>query len=141
MRFYLHAERQEGALDDCTLDMLHQLLEMRALILLIDGVDEAADLKEIVEDYVCTELVPQGHPIVVTSRPEGVRLRLYQRDFVILNLEALTKDQQQSAIRMQLRESAFYSHLRYTPPEPLALSSWPAMAERCPLAVRVVCSR
>ena len=39
-------------------------------VLLIDGVDEAADLAHIVEDYVTTELVPRGHPVVVTSRPE-----------------------------------------------------------------------
>ena len=91
--------------------MLEQLLAMRALILLIDGVDEAADLREIVEDYVARELVPAGHPLLVTSRPEGVRLRLYARDFVIVNLEALTKEQQQAAIDMQLQGSEFFEHL------------------------------
>ena len=43
------------------------------LIVLIDGVDEAADLKEVVEEYVTQTLVAEGHPLVVTSRPEGVR--------------------------------------------------------------------
>ena len=111
VRFYLHAEHEADAFDSPTLDALLQLYEMRALVLLLDGVDEAADLKEIVEDCVCGELVPQGHPIVVTSRPEGVRLRLYRRDFVILNLEALTEEQQRAAIKMQLKESAFFNHL------------------------------
>ena len=140
VRFYMRAEHAEGVFGDVggageggdggggegrggggaggqdrasdeTLALLEQLLEMRALILLLDGVDEAADLKEVIEDYVCTELVPAGHPIVVTSRPEGVRLRLYKRNFVIMNLEPLSKEQQQAAIRMQLEESAFFNHL------------------------------
>ena len=111
VRFYMHAECAEDAIDAATLDMLEQLLEMRALILLIDGVDEAADLAHIVEDYVTSDLVPMGHPVVVTSRPEGVRLRLYASDFVIINLEALTKEQQQAAIDMQLQGSPFFNLL------------------------------
>eukprot|EP00966_Prymnesium_polylepis_P150909 3486004-Prymnesium_polylepis.1 len=71
----MRAEHAEGAIDDAGLAMLEQLLSMRGLILLIDGVDEAADLREIVEDYVIRELVPAGQPVLVTSRPEGVRLR------------------------------------------------------------------
>lgn len=82
VRFYLNAEHAEGALDEAALRMLEQLYAMRSLIVLIDGVDEAADLATIVEDFVTSELVPQGHPVLVTSRPEGVRLRLYARDFV-----------------------------------------------------------
>ena len=118
VRFYMRAEHAEGVFGDVggageggdggggdgrggggaggqdrasdeTLALLEQLLEMRALILLLDGVDEAADLKEVIEDYVCTELVPAGHPIVVTSRPEGVRLRLYKRNFVIMNTSSI----------------------------------------------------
>jgi hypothetical protein len=77
------AEGQDRASDE-TLALLEQLLEMRALTSFRDGVDDAADLKEVIEDYVCTELVPAGHPIVVTSRPEGVRLRLYKRNIVIM---------------------------------------------------------
>ena len=62
--------------------------------------DEAADLKEHVEHYVTQELVPAGHSLVVTSRPEGVRLRLFER-FVIVNLDPLSEEQQNSAINMQ----------------------------------------
>ena len=111
LQLYLEAEAREGALDAPTLRMLLQLFEMRALILLVDGVDEAADLKEAVEDYVTQELVPAGHPVVVTSRPEGVRLRLYARDFVIMNLQPLTQEQQGAAIQMQLQGSEFFERL------------------------------
>ena len=41
--------------------MLEQLYRMRQLTLFIDGVDEAADLKEIVEDHE-REPAPAGHP-------------------------------------------------------------------------------
>ena len=37
------------------------------------------------------------------ERVGPVRLRLYAADFVIINLEALTKEQQQLAIDMQLQ--------------------------------------
>ena len=108
LQLYLAAEAREGALDAATHTMLLQLFEIRALILLVDGVDEAADLKEIIEDYVTRELVREGHPLVVTSRPEGVRLRLYARDFVVMNLQPLTQQQQGAAIQMQLRGSEFF---------------------------------
>ena len=59
------AEQAEGLHSESTVKMLLQLFEMRMLILLVDGVDEAADLKEIVEDYLTEDLVPSGHPVVV----------------------------------------------------------------------------
>jgi hypothetical protein len=108
---YLASEKAEGVHDEATTAMLEQLYRMRQLTLLIDGVDEAADLKEIVEDHVTRELAPAGHPVVVTSRPEGVRLRLFS-SFVILNLRALSEEQQGRAINMQLSDSTFYAHLR-----------------------------
>ena len=111
LQLYLAAEAREGTLTPETHTMLLQLFEMRALILLIDGVDEAADLKEVIEDYVTSELVREGHPLVVTSRPEGVRLRLYARDFVVMNLLPLTQAQQGDAIQMQLRGSEFFERL------------------------------
>ena len=106
VRLYMRHEHPPGA----TLSMLEQLFEQRALILLIDGVDEAASLKEVIEDYVTQQLVPAGHSVVVTSRPEGVRLRLYKR-FVIMNLTPLSEEQQNNAIQMQLQGSEFYERL------------------------------
>ena len=85
VRIYMRAEfeerEQENSFvkDQQTLDMLLQLFESRSLILLIDGIDEAASLKTTVEDYITQTLVPSGHQVIVTSRPEGVRLRLYKR--------------------------------------------------------------
>ena len=83
----------------CT--MLMQAYDMRALVVLLDGVDEAAGLRDQIEEFgspsdlpACTcstqrpwlptgdqieefvhkEVVPSGNRVLVTSRPEGVRL-------------------------------------------------------------------
>ena len=42
-------------------DMLQQAFEMRALMILVDGVDEAASLRQAVEEFVQYELVPSGN--------------------------------------------------------------------------------
>ena len=90
--------------------MLLQLFESRSLILLIDGIDEAASLKTTVEDYITKTLVPAGHQVIVTSRPVGVRMRSY-KNFVVINLTKLSQEQQNNAISTQLKESQFYYHL------------------------------
>ena len=53
-------------------------------------IDEAAGLKESIEEYVLRVLVPMGVRLVVTSRPEGVRLELYEKGWVVMNLMPLT---------------------------------------------------
>ena len=65
--------------------MLSQAFEMRALVVLIDGVDEAAGLRDEIEEFIHQELVPSGNRVLVTSRPEGVTLPLYRARFVIVS--------------------------------------------------------
>ena len=84
---------------------------MRSLIVMLDGIDEAASMKLAVEDYVTKTLVPMGVPLLVTSRPEGIRKRLYSRDFVIMNLKPLGQDQQHKIIEKQLQQNDFFKHL------------------------------
>ena len=52
--------------------MLLQAHEMCALVVLVDGVDEAAGMKEAIEEFVHKEASVSGSRLVVTSRPEGV---------------------------------------------------------------------
>ena len=66
--------------------MLLQAYEMRAVIILLDGVDEAAGLRDIVEAFVHYELVPSGNRLVVTSRPEGVDLDDFNPDETLIAL-------------------------------------------------------
>ena len=84
------------------LTMLDQALEMRAVILLLDGLDEAAGWSEWMSLYVREVLVKSGLRVVATSRPEGVPLEPFERQFVILNLEALSAEQQWVAVQTQL---------------------------------------
>ncbi|MGB1959477.1 MAG: AMP-binding enzyme, partial [Luminiphilus sp.] len=48
-----------------------------------DGVDEAAGLRDQIEDFVHKEIVPSGNRVLVTSRPEGVQLSSYSKTFVV----------------------------------------------------------
>ena len=51
-------------------DAIHVAYGLRALIVLLDGVDEAAGKREAVENLVLKSLVPMGQRVVVSSRPE-----------------------------------------------------------------------
>ena len=90
--------------------LLLQAYEMKALVLAIDGVDEAAGLKSRVEDLVLLSLAPSGVRLCVSSRPEGVRLERYAA-FVVLNLSPLSETQQRQAIAFQLKDSKEFDHL------------------------------
>ena len=96
LRFYIKKQYQGDEQK-----LLLQADSLNALIPLIDGVDEAADLKQQVEDFVVKILAPSGMRTVITSRPEGVRLELYKK-FVIMNLKPLTDEQQTKLIRLQI---------------------------------------
>ena len=92
-------------------DMLMQAYEMRALIVLLDGVDEAAGLRDQIEGFVHKELVPSGNRVLVTSRPEGIRLSTYSKTFIVMNLCQLTNEQQRRVINIQMQGNIFFDHL------------------------------
>jgi len=60
------------------LEMTLTAHQLTALVILVDGVDEAAGMRDIVEAFVHYELVTSGNRLVVTSRPEGVDLEDYK---------------------------------------------------------------
>ena len=68
-------------------------------------------MKLAVEEFVTKTLVLMGVPLLVTSRPEGIRKRLYSRDFIIMNLQPLSGDQQHKIIEKQLQQNVFFKHL------------------------------
>ncbi|CAE7919646.1 unnamed protein product [Symbiodinium necroappetens] len=78
---------------------------------MLDGIDEAANMKLAVEEFVTKTLVLMGVPLLVTSRPEGIRKRLYSRSFIIMNLQPLSGDQQHKIIEKQLQQNSFFKHL------------------------------
>ena len=81
----------------------YKIIVLRALkSLSIAGLDEAADIKQQVEDFILQRLVPTGLRLLATSRPEGVREKLYGADWVIADLKPLSKEQQMSVIEQQI---------------------------------------
>ena len=101
----------EHNFEGATRQMLLQAHEMRALIVLIDGIDEAAGMKEAIEDFVHKEVSVSGNRLVVTSRPEGVRLDLYTDRFIVINLLPLSDEQQRRVINAQMQGNVFFDHL------------------------------
>ncbi len=83
--------------------MLRQAFELRALVLVIDGIDEAAGRRERVCQLVLEELVLMRLRIVVTSRPVGVNLDDFSKKFVIMNLRPLSDEQQRRMVLEQLQ--------------------------------------
>ena len=53
--------------------LLERALAHRALFVVIDGMDEAGGLREMLEELITTTLLPAAARVVVTCRPEGVR--------------------------------------------------------------------
>ena len=108
LRWYIRNEYSDNK-EFCQLLLL--AYDMRALVMLVDGVDEAAGMRVLVESFVHYELVTSGNRLVVTSRPEGVDLEDYKGRFVVMNLLELSQEQQRNVIQMQLAGNKFFEHL------------------------------
>eukprot|EP00966_Prymnesium_polylepis_P285253 6589261-Prymnesium_polylepis.1 len=96
LREYIAADHQEHQ------KVLEMALEMRTLVLVLDGIDEAGGLKSELETFVFRQLLSFGLRLVVTSRPVGVQLGLYTERFVMMNLKPLSVEQQKRAVAAQL---------------------------------------
>ena len=69
--------------------MLTMAFEMRAVVLVLDGIDEASGRRDDIQDLVLNVLVRMGQRLITTSRPEGVKLERFKATFVIISLEPL----------------------------------------------------
>ena len=94
-------------------DMLKQSWDLRALIIILDGVDEAAGMRPLIEDFVLNGMVASGNRVMITSRIEGIaNLEPYQAcNFSVLDLKELTNEQQRAVIRTQMDGNEFFDHL------------------------------
>ena len=91
--------------------MLLMAYDLRALLPLIDGIDEGAGLKHTIEDFIMKQLAPAGFRVVLTSRPEGVRLQRYSDEFVIMSLRSLSDAQQNELVLKQIGQSEIFERL------------------------------
>ena len=83
--------------------MLLQAMQLRAVVFVIDGLDEAGDALDRIGRLVRTVLVPMGWHVVVTCRPGGDWLKECREGFAVLRLLPLTTEQQRQAVMQQLQ--------------------------------------
>ena len=81
--------------------MLRQALASRRALILLDGLDEGGQARERIERHVAEVLAPQGHVMLVTSRPAGLDRSRFAA-FRQLRLEPLTEAQQREALTQRL---------------------------------------
>ena len=82
--------------------MLRQALFARRTLLLLDGLDEGGTGRAQIEKHVTEVLAPQGHVMLVTSRPAGVREELFSRHFHRIILKPLSDEQQRQVIEQRI---------------------------------------
>ena len=92
--------------------MLMQAYEMRALVVLLDGVDDAPPTHcHMIEQLVHDELVPSGNRILATSRPKGLHLDKYSKTFVVMKFQSLNNAQQLQGVHAQVEGNVCFEHL------------------------------
>ena len=83
----------------------------RRVLLLLDGIDEGGSVRDQIEEHITEVLRPQGHVMVVTSRPAGLSEEKYDA-FEKLKLKELTLEQQLRVVDQRLEELSLLSHAK-----------------------------
>lgn len=111
MEWYLSVKYTSNArFRSLLLDAYHS----RRLVLILDGLDEAPNLKDTIQEYLCGPLVLSGTKVIVTSRPEGIRTRRFRlHGYVQFSLELYSDDQQRAILRRQLLDDGERSPGRF----------------------------
>ena len=81
--------------------MLRGALMARRAVILLDGLDEGGTAREEIEQHVAKVLQPQGHVMLVSSRPSGIDDARFAR-FHRLSLSPLDKALQEQAVKQRL---------------------------------------
>ena len=86
-------------------DILDRALQLRSAVVILDGIDEASDVKGVLQSYIMRRLVPMEISLVLTSRPEGVSadLSTLKQKFAIMTLKPLSDEQQKQIILNQVK--------------------------------------
>lgn len=79
-----------------------QAMMARRALLLLDGLDEAGAMRGAIERHVTEVLAPQGHVMLVTSRPAGIDEKRFASTFHRLTLCPLTEQQQREVIAQRV---------------------------------------
>ena len=72
--------------------------------MILDGIDEASDVKGVLQSYIIRRLVPMNISLVLTSRPEGLSSDgILKQSFVDISLKPLSDEQKKQIILNQKR--------------------------------------
>ena len=104
-----------GASVEDLMDAFAQALELRALVIILDGIDEAAGRRASVSQLLRLDIAQHGLRVVATSRPYGVHREKFGDTFAIIQLEPLSNEQIRMAMLRQLQNHSaaleFTQHL------------------------------
>jgi hypothetical protein len=93
--------------------MLRQALMARRALVLLDGIDEGGKARDAIERHGTEVLAPQGHIMLVTSRPAGLDEDRFRQHFLRVQLEPLTEEQQKEVVVKRLGEGKHSDLLNY----------------------------
>jgi hypothetical protein len=82
--------------------MLRGAMRARRALLLLDGMDEGGRMRAAIERHVTEVLAPQGHVLLVTSRPDGLDKTCFQEHFLALELRPLDETQQHIVVERRV---------------------------------------
>lgn len=85
--------------------LVAQAIEMCALRLVLDGIDESAGRRAAFSRFARFGLFSMTIPFVITSRPEGVDASKFVRSFTVLTLEPLSPEETRLAVESLLKGS------------------------------------
>lgn len=81
--------------------MLRQALVARRALILLDGIDEGGEMRQAIEQHITKVLAPQGHVMLVTSRPTGLTEQLFAKHFYRIELSPLSEELQLQVIKQR----------------------------------------
>ena len=91
--------------DSETYSMLRQALMSRRALVLIDGIDECGVVRERIVRHITEILAPQGHMVVITSRPTREPIKAFGEFFHHLELQPLSDEQQHELIASRMNKT------------------------------------
>ena len=95
-----------------TQTMMLQSLELQAVVVLFDGVDEVLELTEPLQALFADDMLAKRYPFIVTSRPTGIeKIERFGGDCQAWDLLPLRDEQIMTAMRHQLGNNEFFVHL------------------------------
>jgi serine/threonine protein kinase/energy-coupling factor transporter ATP-binding protein EcfA2 len=81
--------------------ILTQLVRMRRVVFLVDGIDESGSSRESVQDFMKVELFEPGHKVIITSRHSGFSSDAFP-ECQLVELLPLSTEQQAEMVCMRV---------------------------------------